>query len=63
MGMGIDLFRCKDPIYQISSLYVIWLDLETLSKLTKNIKEASDKQHEQYLNAGSFGFILKSQPF
>ena len=29
--------RDKDPIYQILSLYVIWFDLQTLSKLIEDI--------------------------
>ena len=41
--MGIDFLSCKDPIYQISNLYVMWFDLETLSKLTKDIKEKTLK--------------------
>ena len=33
----------EDPIFQISSLYVIRFDLQTLLKLTENIEEKTPK--------------------
>ena len=33
----------EDPIFQISSLYLIWFDLETLLNLIENIIEKTPK--------------------
>ena len=41
--MCIDLKRYKDQVYKISSFYIILFGLQTLSKLTKDIRRKNLK--------------------
>ena len=43
MIYGLNERSYEDPIFQISSLYVIWFDLQTLLKLTENKEEKTPK--------------------
>ena len=44
MIWGANKGSYEDPIFQISSLYLIWFDLQTLLKLTENKEEKTPKK-------------------